>query len=384
MSTLRRICSPVLVFLAFQYTSLALQPTFQGVGDLPGGRFMSQAWAVTNVPDVGPIVAGGAEDSSAVQSFIWSPSTGMVGLGGTFGGNGARAISGDGEIVAGRVNGLAYRWTKATGFVGIGDLAGGSDRSIPEGISADGSTIVGHSSSSLSGTFPNKEAFRWTEIEGMQGLGYLPGGSSSSSAEGVSADGSVIVGQSAASGGLRAFRWTLGTGMVSLGTLPGAASSGAFAVSDDGSTIVGASGSEAFRWTSKSGMVALGRPAGATYAAMRGVSGDGSVAVGGSSLGAIIWDEAHGTRLLKDILANELGLDLAGWTLTAAYDVSQDGQVVVGIGLNPAGNTEGWVAVLPEPSMLMLAFPTVMLLGLRRAPHRLKASQTRLSRTALQ
>jgi probable HAF family extracellular repeat protein len=55
----------------------------------------------------------------------------------------------------------------------------------------------------------------------FQGLGDLAGGSFSSFAIGVSADGSVVVGQGLSASGSEAFRWTSGTGMVGLGDLPG-------------------------------------------------------------------------------------------------------------------------------------------------------------------
>ncbi len=52
--------------------------------------------------------------------------------------------------------------------------------------------IVGGAAISASG----REAFRWTSGGGMVGLGDLPGGESDSEANGVSADGSVVVGYS--------------------------------------------------------------------------------------------------------------------------------------------------------------------------------------------
>ena len=69
--------------------------------------------------------------------------------------------------------------------------------------------------------------------------------------------------------------------MVGLGDLPGGVfESFGFAVSADGSTIVGRgssnSGTEAFRWTS-AGMVGLGDLQGGTFHSQaKGVSGDGS------------------------------------------------------------------------------------------------------------
>jgi hypothetical protein len=43
-----------------------------------------------------------------------------------------------------------------------------------------------------------------------------------------------------------------------------------------------------------------------------------------------------------------LGLDLSGWTLTAATGVSDDGSVIVGRGINPSGDPEAWRAEVPE------------------------------------
>ena len=150
---------------------------------------------------------------------------------------------------------------EAQSFQGLGDLAGGSFFSRANGVSADGSVVVGQSNST-SGV----EAFRWTSVGGMVGLGDLPGGIFRSAATGVSADGSVVVGLGNSASGEEAFRWTSGGGMVGLGDLPGGIfQSQAVDVSADGSVVVGtsesASGPEAFRWTSGGGMVGLGRPA---------------------------------------------------------------------------------------------------------------------------
>ena len=84
----------------------------------------------------------------------------------------------------------------------------------------------------------------------------------------VSADGSTVVGSTASPNGQEAFRWTPGEGMVGLGDLSGGAFvSSAFGVSGDGSTIVGrgrasslnsaAGVDRAFRWTSAAGMQQL-------------------------------------------------------------------------------------------------------------------------------
>jgi probable HAF family extracellular repeat protein len=65
--------------------------------------------------------------------------------------------------------------------------------------------VIGGSTESDSG---QEQAFRWTAAKGMVGLGFPPG-DNWTIANGVNADGSVVVGQGqdAVSGQLQAFRW---------------------------------------------------------------------------------------------------------------------------------------------------------------------------------
>jgi probable HAF family extracellular repeat protein len=114
----------------------------------------------------------------------------------------------------------------------LGSLGGTTSQA--EALSADGSVVVGRARNASN----QWRAFRWTSAGGMTDLGSL-GGTYSSQAEDVSADGSVVVGYATlASGQGRAFRWTQAEGMTDLGTLGGTYSS-ASGVSDDGSVIVG-------------------------------------------------------------------------------------------------------------------------------------------------
>lgn len=88
------------------------------------------------------------------------------------------------------------------------------------------------------------------------------------------------------------------------------------------------------------------------------VSDDGSVVVGYSKTTsgneAFIWDGDHGMRRLWDVLVNNFSLDLTDWTLTGAYGISDDGLTIVGAGINPGGNTEAWIAEVPEPCTLSM------------------------------
>jgi len=287
--------------------------------------------------------------------------------------SGAMDVSADGAVVVGSssndTTSQAFRWTEADGMVGLGYLPGGTNlvqgvQSAAAGVSADGGVVVGESTSDA-----GYQAFRWTEADGMVGLGYLPGGTWSNAA-GVSADGTVVVGKSRSDIGNRAFRWTEAGGMVDLGYLPGApslAESGAMAVSADGAVVVGWSdsdiGPQAFRWTEVDGMEGLGYLPGipgATFSRADGVSTDGTVAVGVNFISdddaeAFRWTDVGGMESIHDLLSSS-GIDLTDWYLLAANDVSKDGSVIVGTGRTTSSGpfmSEAWVADLSDVLPLM-------------------------------
>jgi len=198
-------------------------------------------------------------------------------------------------------------------------------------ISADGSAVVGYATTSAFGP------------TGLLGPGL---------ANGVSGDGSVIVGLTPGISDNQIFRWTQATGMVTLGN------GYANAVSEDGSTIVGferltVDSGSAFRWTASGGLQSLGPSNSEAYA----VSGDGSVIVGRFDQRAFIWGSTNGTGYLQDVLTAD-GLNLTGWQLTEATGISADGLTITGNGIDPSGEPEAWVARLdapvPEPSALVI------------------------------
>src|SRR5262249_26072669 len=98
------------------------------------------------------------------------------------------------------------------------------------------------------------EAFRWTQQNGIVGLGDLPGGVFSSEAHAVSADGSVVVGKGTTNSGDQAFNWDPQHGMRVLQdvlsqqyglTLAGWKLASADAISPDGLNFAG------FGWDSQ-------------------------------------------------------------------------------------------------------------------------------------
>ena len=209
----------------------------------------------------------------------------------------------------------------AQGLTWLGTLGGTG--STAYGVSADGSVVVGYASYA-SGYY---HAFRWTASGGMQDLGTLGGGGSV--ARGVSADGSVVVGYAFNTSRVyHAFRWTAPGGMQDLGTLGGNASS-ASGVSADGSVVVGYAYNtigfyRAFRWESGV-MQDLGTLPGGGNSSASGVSADGSVVVGGSYEASGYY---HAFRWTASGGMQDLGT--LGGTTSASYGVSADGSVVVG------------------------------------------------------
>ena len=246
--------------------------------------------------------------------------------------------------------------------VSLHQLAIGLSDTIAFGVNADGSVVVGQSSSAS-----GFEAFRWTSDGGMPGLCFLTGGSFSQ-ANAVNADGSVVVGLSSIGGSFasQAFRWVKDAGlesgvMTDLGFLTGVASSAALGVNADGSVVIGwsdyvngsSSGAQAFRWVKSANsatagvMAGLGFLTGGFNSTANAVNADGSVVVGHSDstsgFQAFRWTEVGGMQTVSQWLTNGGGSVPSGWTLDSATGVNADGTVVVGNGTHNSA-TEAWLA----------------------------------------
>lgn len=155
--------------------------TLQRLGDLPGGAFSSNARDVSS--DGNLVVGAGASAASATEAFLWSAQSGtMTGLGFLPGGtvSEAYAISADGGTIVGGATrpfagtnsqvAEAFLWTATSGMIGLGDLVGGTVFSRAYATSRDGSLVVGTSSTSSGSGSANREAFLWTEADGMRNL----------------------------------------------------------------------------------------------------------------------------------------------------------------------------------------------------------------------
>lgn len=211
-------------------------------------------------------------ETQRMVAFRWTQSEGMVLLGDLPSGflkSQASAVSARGDIIVGSISKSsrfqeAFVWTATEGVIRLGYLHDGDSRSDASSVSLDGKTIVGYSSSTSLLRTPTsmrmwitsepawqedrREAFRWTKKDGMTALGDLPGGDYFSSARAVSADGTIVVGNSSSSpGSSTTFIWDSVNGMRDLRDVlvaSGADLSGwqlqdACAISADGSCIVG-------------------------------------------------------------------------------------------------------------------------------------------------
>jgi probable HAF family extracellular repeat protein len=324
----------LMVLILLYCNGYAQQPTLTWLGTLGGSR--SEAHCVS---DDGSVVAGRSTNGNgSYHAFIWTAANGIQDMG-TLGGTESEAtgISSDGSVVVGwsyDANSIyrAFKWTASNGMQDFG----AGDWSKAKGVSADGSVIIVNIS---------PVAYRWTLSGGLENLGNL--GGTSTGANDVSADGSVIVGYSNnGAGDPYAFRWIQGFGMVNIG----AYYSFADGVSGDGSTVTGfETGSaglyRAFKWTQSGGFEF--NIAG-NFSEGFAVSGGGSIIVGYKGGGAFRLSTAGGLEELNQVYSSLL---TPGSDLSTALDISSDGQYIVGYGLNgTTGQDEGYLLAVSGTS----------------------------------
>lgn len=360
-------------------TSLALPSvgtasSFRGlIGSAGAAPEHVEAWDISND---GRVVVGQLRTAGMVrgEAFLWTAEAGFERLGILGGENqesAALAVSADGSVVVGTSTsplsdyGEAFRWERSTGMIGLGDLPGGYSESAATAVSADGAVVVGRSTSALA---PNSfgEAFRWTAATGMAGLGVLTSsGFDYSFANGVSADGLSITGTASTEQGHEIFLWTALDGMVPLGSLEGKPypTSHGLDISADGSVLIGFTnyGSQvarSFRWTAVTGMEELGDLPGSGGNRVFRLSADGSVAVGDAFVNgrtATIWDATHGMRKLEQALLDSgLAQEIEGWTFEYGAGVAGDNLTIAGSGINPAGQSDAFIAELGPPSIVQI------------------------------
>jgi probable HAF family extracellular repeat protein len=326
-------------------------PSFQGLGQMPGAMRGAGTFAV-NISNDGSTIVGYAwvcpnggttcSSSGKTEAYRWTAAGKYQVLGdlGSSYGSIAFATTANGSVVVGEApkgqNSFgAFRWTATQGMVALP-----ASMLYANGITADGSMVVGQDN--------------WWKTSGQTGIfGPIQGNQDQTQASGVSgtsqapvAVGAALKGSDPNGATLHAFRWTPAGGLQDLGLTTGSESI-AIAISADGSAIVGEARDtsgfwRAFRWTASTGMRDIGTLGGPESGAF-GVNKDGSVIVGTSltsgSTGSnhcFVWTSTNGMQDLKTILDAAAVHTADNWvTLDALVGVSADGKVMTGYGLNP-------------------------------------------------
>jgi len=229
--------------------------------------------------------------------------------------------------------------------IGQGPKGSGSVFSRAWGVSLDGTVVGTFLTPSADGVSLQTHAFRWTEDTSFQDLGTLNPPNQAAEAYAVSDDGSKVVGWSTGvSGYQRPFLWTAASGMQELPKVPG---SDAYAsgISNDGSVIVGAffvdgEGWHAFRWNGKNvtdlGFLKKGHD---KIKAGGNSKGEGVCGLGTAVVGSTVDISGIQTAFRWDKKQRMQNLGGVGTNNTSyAEDCSDDGSVVVGTSMDDLGN----------------------------------------------
>jgi len=276
-----------------------------------------------------------------------------------------QSLSAVGSIVAGGCTNagpaaVGYYWSELSGFTNVAGPAPNSTGCVAA-VSGDGGTFVGRA---------NTGAYKVSAGQPIQSLAGIAQFTTTDALH-SSFDGSVIVGTAARPGESRAIRWTP-QGSHLLPTLPNSVATIPRDVSADGQIVVGYSSNSAgartpFVWDPISGMQTL-PDFNSGVTTPTDVSANGLFIVGDTSLPfignqAVAWLDRQNAVNLNDFLSSVLP---AGWNLTEASGISDDGRVIVGSGIHN-GVLEPWIATIPEPATLTLVVLAAIALTGRRS-----------------
>jgi uncharacterized membrane protein len=255
----------------------------------------------------------------------------------------ARAIDGVGKTIVGGLAGQAIVWRDGGGAEPLPPFMPGLVSSEAVGLSLDATTIVGWGLQA--GAFPGGLVWRGDE-KATPSLNF----------QASSDDGSVLVGYGAYSKPYSthyAVRNGDTLAFVPACITPVFCDAEALDVSGDGLQVVGFSQASSatspvpVHWDISAGTAVSLSPD--TGGKALGISRDGKRIVGYQIMDSSVattWTD-QGSRTVQELLAGA-GVLAPGWQLTVARATSQDGQVIVGDGINPQGQSEGWIAVVPH------------------------------------
>lgn len=339
-------------------------PLSLGVGMTPDGQTVVGYSNVDYTDNIGTTL-------SYARAFRWTLEGGMAPLGVAnpfVAGTAASRVSADGSVIVG-TSGFSLDgnyeprngafWTDANTTRAAAHAV--EQAYFINDVSRDGGTLIG--TTRVQGVpFPIlNQAFVWEHQTGsLTELGTLPGGSYSQGLA-ASGDGTIIVGSGDSDAGfIQAWRWTENGGMQTLPGISDSAPSEAFDISADGHTIVGVTDNSVFRWNDSQGVTMIPSPANSFVLPGMDIRADGEMLVGtfnleDGSFQPFIWSEELGTRELSMFLTDDMGIDLAGYTLLTASAISDDGQTIAGSAFSPQGMIEAYRVTIPSPGAGALA-----------------------------
>lgn len=334
------------------------QGVFQPLEDPVAGVMMSQ---VEDTNDDGTVVVGYATGDPEDMALRWTSSGGLRPLQGEDGQ--AHAVSPNGQLIVGSVADPAWNGRAAV-------IWREGEDPTPLYVDPRPEAMV---------RFWFNEPYAVTDAGVAYGMGVQEGALGEalalagtettvtllygmSVAYGVTRDGAVPVGvvfPSRHGGFMEAVRGSTGLGFPTADAVctPSTCESTAVDTTSDGSVVVGtatipsdaSSGPHrtAFTWTEEEGVSGLPGPDGGESGA-HSVSDFGHIVgyAGAEARHAVVWVDGVARRLDQGLA--DSGVEVpAGWILEEAVGISADGGIVVGNGLNPEGERQGWRVVLP-------------------------------------
>jgi uncharacterized membrane protein len=245
---------------------------------------------------------------------------------------GAWGVNGNGSVIVGSGGSDSGWFSPANSWTnGVYTALISSGYAIAVAVNSDGTVIAGQDS---------ETAVSW--VSGGSAKPLLPG-APVGSATGVSASGTVIVGNTANGiGGNLPFRWT-SSGVTMLYVYP-PGNGVAQGVSGDGTVVVGDDNGEAMKWAANGTATDLANFGSTLPGTAYAASQDGTIIVGSNYTFAFIWDYAHGPRFLSAVLTGVSGVPINN---LAATGISADGKIAVGWANDVSGSIKAWIANLP-------------------------------------